>query len=289
MSRKREDFAHNLEEMSARLSGDVPVVTGIQFTDAGTVLNVNVRNLEQSIGQFTTGLADYPAVRSLKEDADRQNQARQVEAIMVPQVLVGGGSVEGYDGWVRPPNAWWMYKEITQVFSKPFSEPPDVAASLRVCNWVTSSQTDGILMYVLAKDVTTTNFVLRFETAAANPIYWLSASWVVTGKASVASKLHSGYDLASLGNPVGPALIPSEARQAVLTPQWQSAPQLAGGKFSASFNAIPGRTYNVEASSNLRPDDWSFLGSVTASDFLAGFDLADIGSHPQRFFRISTP
>ena len=74
----------------------------------------------------------------------------------------------------------------------------------------------------------------------------------------------------------------------MLTPQLQSAPQLADGKFSASFNAIPGRTYQVESSITLHPEDWSPLGTVAATDFLAGFDWSAVTADPQRFFRIMT-
>lgn len=75
-------------------------------------------------------------------------------------------------------------------------------------------------------------------------------------------------------------------RQAVLTPQLHSGPRLADGQFTASFSAIPGRAYTVEASTNLV--DWLPWATTIATDFNVDLELASVSTDPMRFFRITT-
>lgn len=290
VNRRMDDIKRQVHDANVHLSGNVRVLTGIRFSQSGTVQNVSFTSIEQSIGTFTLGDATILNTRSVQEYANLLNTTRQVETLRVPQVLVGTTPLIGNDGWsMEVPNTWWRYKDSIITFSNSFARPPAMMAALRHTDWV-RGPSDETLLAVEVLNVSTTNALLRFYAAVQSTIWNMAASWVASGDATLNLSSSTSGGFAALGNNPGlPPLIPAEARDAVLTPQLQSAPQLSDGKFRASFNAIPGRTYNVEASSTLRPGDWSFLGSVTASDFLAGFDLADIGSHPQRFFRISTP
>ena len=283
VNQKREDYARRLEEAAAQLSGQIPVLTGMRFNQSGQVSSINFDDIRFRLGSFTIGQATLETELSLRDYATTLGQAQQVEALLVPQVLVGKETVVGPAGWHQLPGEWAIFHDTQVTFPKPFASPPSVVTALNIINNATHSE----LIFVDAENITATGFTMHFGAHPESRYHWARASWIATGEKRVTAGSSGG--LASLGTPGLPPLIPTEARQAVLTPQLQSAPQLADGQFRASFNAIPGRTYNVEASSTLRPDDWSFLGSITASDFLAGFDMADIGSHPQRFFRISTP
>jgi hypothetical protein len=287
VNQKREDFARRLEEAAAQLSGTLPVLTGMRFNQEGKVSSINFDDIRFRFGSFTIGQATLETELSLRDYAATVGQAQQVEALRVPQVLVGYGAVVGQDGAYQNPGDWPVWRDVPISFPKPFAEPPSVAVALHVVNNPGPPGSAPLLTYVTAVNITNTGFTMRFGTHADTPVYWMSGTWIATGQAQV-SRNSNGF-LAGLGTPGLPPLIPAEARQAVLTPQLQSRPQLANGQFRASFNAIPGRTYQVESSTNLRPDDWSPLGTVTASDFLAAFALPVSSADPHRFFRVSTP
>lgn len=282
VNRRMDDIKRQVHDANVHLSGTVRVLTGIRFSQSGTVQNVSFTSIEQSIGTFTLGDATILNTRSVQEYANLLNTTQQVEALLVPQVLVGTETVVGPDGWYQPPGAWAIFHDTQVTFPKPFATPPSVVTALNVIN----NQSHPELVFVDAENITSTGFTLHFGAHPSSRSHWVRAAWIATGEKRVT--VGSSGGLASLGTPGLPPLIPAEARQAVLTPQLQSAPQVTDGKFRASFNAIPGRTYQVESSLTLRPEDWSPLGTIAATDFLAGFDWSDVSADPQRFFRIMT-
>jgi hypothetical protein len=283
VNRRMEDIKRQVRDASVRLSGTVRTLTGIRFSQSGTVENVSFTSIEQTIGTFTVGDATILNTRSAQEYAILLGTAQQVEALRVQQVETGSESTVGSDGWQDNQQGWTIYKDIPIVFSKPFAGTPTVTVSMQVANWAQTSSPQMFLS-VFALNITNTGFTLRLAAARSNPIYWSGATWIAVGERSVR---HG--QTTSLGTPGLPPLIPAEARQAVLTPQLLPAPQLVNGEFQAAFNAIPGRTYQVESSATMQPGEWSALGTVTASDFLAAFALPVDTSDPHRFFRVRTP
>lgn len=287
VNRRMEDIKRQIRDASVRLSGTVRTLTGIRFSQSGTVENVSFTSIEQSIGTFTIGDATILNTRSVQEYANLLGAAQEVEALLVPQVLVGkiedicrGTIANDWTGWLRDATGH-PYKEFRVNFESPFAAPPSVIAAV-------AGFDAGRGIVTKVSDITATGCTIKGITWPDNPDYQCSdIAWIATGTTRLTNLRGNG--LASLGTPGLPPLIPAEARQAVLAPQLQSTPQLVDGQFQASFNAIPGRNYLVESSTTLRPDDWSPLGTVAATGFLAGFELPLNPADPHRFFRISTP
>ena len=281
VDRKMDDIKRQVHDAAVHLSGSVRVMTGIRFSQSGAVQNVSFTSIEQSIGTFTLGDATILNTRSVSEYAALLTTAQQVEALLVPQVLVGTGSVVGSDGWYDLPSEVFIFRDVQITFPKPFASPPSVVTALGIINDRTHSE----LVFVDAENITSTGFTMHFAAHPASRFHWARASWIASGQARISTSANGG--LPSLGTPGLPPLIPAETRQAVLTPQLQSAPQLADGTFRASFNAIPGRSYEVQASTNLL--NWASLGATTAEDFNLSLVIDDGLAFPQRFFRVTTP
>jgi hypothetical protein len=283
VNRRMEDIKRQVRDASVRLSGTVRTLTGIRFSQSGTVENVSFTSIEQTIGTFTVGDATILNTRSAQEYADLLSTAQQVETLRVPQVLVGEINVAS--SWDWPGSGSGRDREVSVQFTNPFASTPEVVAMINALDSVNSSSDTRIA--ASATSVTPTGLTIRVSTWADSIIGWCRIGWIAIGDKRLGTSSNSG--LASLGTPGLPPLIPSEARQAVLTPQLLPAPQLVNGEFQAAFNAIPGRTYQVESSTTMQPGEWSPLGTVTASDFLAAFALPVDARDPHRFFRISTP
>lgn len=280
---RMEEIKRQVRDANVRLSGSVRTLTGIRFSQSGTVENVSFTSIEDTIGTFIVGDATILNTRSAQEYASLLGMAQEVEALRVPQVLAGTETVVGPDGWFQPPGAWAIFHDMQVTFSKPFASPPSVVTALSVIN----NQGHPELVFVDAENITATGFTMHFGAHPASRYHWARASWIAIGEKRVALGRSGG--LASLGTPGLPPLIPAEARQAVLTPQLLPSPQLVAGEFQAAFNAIPGRTYQVESSATMQADDWSFLGTVTASEFRTAFALPVNSEDPHRFLRISAP
>ena len=77
--------------------------------------------------------------------------------------------------------------------------------------------------------------------------------------------------------------IPSAAGNRLAKPT-----QLAGGKFQLGFNGPHGRTYFIEASTNLLT--WEIIG-VARGGSQNRFDFEDVhaAQFPGRFYRVTTP
>jgi len=86
---RRNYYARQLDEMSARLAGDLPYVTGMRFSATGTVTNVNFGSIEENIGRFTTGFATLLNQRSLLEYVQTLTNAVAVETLLVQRTEVG--------------------------------------------------------------------------------------------------------------------------------------------------------------------------------------------------------
>ena len=287
VNRRMDDIKRQVHDANVHLSGNVRVLTGIRFSQSGTVQNVSFTSIEQSIGTFTLGDATILNTRSVQEYANLLNTTQQVEALLVPQID-GGSETVGIPSsqWaaIYPPDnnsGVWRFHANEVTFDRPFAMTPRVVTSLNIVG----SPTHARWVEVFTYDVTTRGFKFFFQCRSSDNIEFMRGAWIAIGQARITTTPSGG--LASLGTPGLPPLIPAEARQAVLTPQLQSAPQLADGKFRASFNGIPGRSYNVEASTDLA--HWSPVGSTTATDFLINFELPDTANWPHRFFRVSTP
>ena len=287
VNRRMDDIKRQVHDANVHLSGNVRVLTGIRFSQSGTVQNVSFTSIEQSIGTFTLGDATILNTRSVQEYANLLNTTQQVEALLVPQID-GGSETVGIPSsqWaaIYPPDnnsGVWRFHANEVTFERPFAMTPRVVTSLNIVG----SPTHARWVEVFTYDVTTRGFKFFFQCRSSDNIEFMRGAWIAIGQARITTTPSGG--LASLGTPGLPPLIPAEARQAVLTPQLQSAPQLADGKFRASFNGIPGRSYNVEASTDLA--HWSPVGSTTATDFLINFELPDTANWPHRFFRVSTP
>ncbi len=288
VNRRMDDIKRQVHDANVHLSGNVRVLTGIRFSQSGTVQNVSFTSIEQSIGTFTLGDATILNTRSVQEYANLLNTTQQVEALRVPDVETGLLEPAWHSrNWTKtfPQYPGFVFRRVDVQFEKPFAEAPKLMLALNLIN------ADGPAwaeVFTFADGVRRDGFTCWYQADPNAHLTTVRGSWMAFGKRSIAIS-HGSGGLASLGTPGLPPLIPAEARQAVLTPQLQSAPQIADGKFRASFNAIPGRTYQVESSLTLRPEDWSPLGTIAATDFLAGFDWSGVAADPQRFFRIMTP
>ncbi len=287
VNQRMEDLKRQVRDASVRLSGQMRTLTGIRFSQSGTVENVSFTSIEQSIGTFTLGDATILNTRSVQEYATLLGAAQEVEALRVPQVLVGSEGATHSPSWtVLPPVDGGVHKQFTRVvvFPTPFAAPPAVVTGI---TWLDTLYSANTRIAAWATEITAEQFTMVFDTWADSVVYGCSVSWVATGQARTPT--NAGGGIASLGTPGQPPLIPAQVRQAVLTPQLESVPRLLDGQFQGSFNSIPGRTYLVESSTTLLPDDWTPLTSVTASDFRAGFGAPVDPSDPHRFFRVTTP
>jgi len=65
--------------------------------------------------------------------------------------------------------------------------------------------------------------------------------------------------------------------------------QLSTGQVVLSVVGVPGRTYTLEAASNLQNSPWLAIGSVTVPAFLGSAQIADPLSASNRFYRIRYP
>jgi hypothetical protein len=285
VNRRMEDIKRQVRDASVRLSGTVRTLTGIRFSQSGTVENVSFTSIEQTIGTFTVGDATILNTRSTQEYADLLSTAQQVEALRVPQIFTGTAETYPYGSENWPISEGISRIFITNIsFATPFAAVPQVVVGL---NYLDVQNAFDTRLDVRVLEVRPDRFTLSFRTWATSITHAARVSWIAVGERSIG--MTSSGQFASLGTPDLPPLIPSEARQAVLTPQLLPAPQLVNGEFHASFNAIPGRTYQVESSATMQPGEWSPLGTVTASDFLAAFAMPVDTREPHRFFRISTP
>lgn len=271
VNRRMEDIKRQVRDASVRLSGQVRTLTGIRFSQSGTVENVSFTTIEQSIGTFTLG------------DATILGTAQEVEALRVPQVLMGLEGSE-HPQWSNIGGTE-KFLQIPVTFTNRFARAPQVICAISALDDWNGANT-RIATWPI--DVRPEGFTLHVQTWADRLVYGFRVSWVAAGPAPVLPQ-DQGGNLAAFGTPGQPPLIPAQARQAVLTPRLDSSPQLLDGQFQGSFNPIPGRTYLVESSTTLHPDDWTPGTSVTASDFRAGFGAPVDPSDSHRFFRVTTP
>jgi hypothetical protein len=277
-------FSQQLHDMAANVSGDITYLTGISFNSAGVVQNLNYTSVEENFGQFTINNATLEQTRSFLEYAQLLNQARQVEALIVPQVLVGVGEVVGGQWTKLNPTDWAVTQDLQVTFPKPFSSPPSVVCGFDVLNNNNLNPAGGFLFYAAAVNITNTGFTIRFQQHPDNIFYWISASWVATGQSAIAG---AGGTLAGLANPgSNVALIPGAVRQTVRQTRFISNPSLSNGNVTFPFATIPGLNYGVQSSDNLV--DWNSLGVITATDFTSLFTGAVAGGS-QSFFRIVAP
>jgi len=65
--------------------------------------------------------------------------------------------------------------------------------------------------------------------------------------------------------------------------------QVTNGSVVLSLVGVPGRTYAIEATSNLLNSQWSAVGSVTVPGFLGSAQFIDPISGPSRFYRLRYP
>jgi hypothetical protein len=117
---RRNFFARQIEEMAGRITGDIPVVTGLRFTDSGSVTNVNVFELENVIGRFTTGIASLLNTRGMMEYVDQLTNALPVEALRVQRTEVGITNVGPSINWPGRTGLV-QFIEIPVRFAKPVS------------------------------------------------------------------------------------------------------------------------------------------------------------------------
>ena len=62
------------------------------------------------------------------------------------------------------------------------------------------------------------------------------------------------------------------------------------GSVSITFAGIPGRTYYIQATTNLTPPDWVSIGTnVVGSNGLSTFDDLEATNYTSRYYRTATP
>ena len=177
VNQRMEDIKRQVHDTNVRMSGSVRVLTGIRFSQSGTVQNVSFTSIEQSIGTFTLGDATILNTRSVQEYAALLSTAQQVEALLVPQVLVGVGTVVGSEGWHELPGEWAIFRDVGITFPKPFASPPSVVTALNIINNGSFLE----LVFVDAENITSTGFTMHFGAHPNSRYHWARASWIATG------------------------------------------------------------------------------------------------------------
>jgi len=158
VNRRMEAIKRQVRDASVRLSGQMRTLTGIRFSQSGTVENVSFTTIEQSIGTFTLGDATILNTRSVQEYATLLGTAQEVEALRVPQVLVGQSPRLNDEDWTHPvPGSWWRFRRVTVGFPKPFATPPEVIAALNLADYEKPVPQSSHLLAVYGDGVTTTS------------------------------------------------------------------------------------------------------------------------------------
>lgn len=278
VDQKLRDFSHQLSEAAVHLKGNQPVLTGIRFSQNGTVASVDFNEFVGRIGTFRDDFAVLTTSLDFQPYLEELHSAQRVETLIVSHTEIG-------QVWGGADNEWTGDSEARRFrvwvpFAKPFSEPPKVIVSL---HHVDADKSANLRIQVEPDQVATNGFRLRFSTWADTHIFGVGAVWVAVGQTAL--QLGNSTALRSPDSTV-PA-VTSPARDFVREPRLNGSLRLGDGKLGAAFNTIPGRTYSVESSFDLQ--QWTPIASVQAHAFAAELPFAPQPNVPQEFFRVTTP
>ncbi|HAB16108.1 MAG TPA: H-type lectin domain-containing protein [Verrucomicrobiota bacterium] len=282
VDRKLQDFSHQLSEAAVHLKGNQPVLTGIRFSQNGTVASVDFNEFVGRIGTFRDDFAVLTTSLDFQPYLKELGLAQQVETLLVEHTEVGEvwGGRDRDNNWISDGGAGRKCR-VWVPFERPFAQPPKVCTSLRILDIA-----EGNLRIAINHDQVSTNgFSLIFSTwdDTVSHVLGVSAAWVAVGQTT---QNLSRPQALSLPNSTTPA-VTQPARAFIREPRLNNSLELPNGQTGAAFNTIPGRTYSVESSFDLQ--QWMPIASVQARVFAAELPFTPQPNVPQEFFRVTTP